>query len=126
MRTTRAGLSLLAVVSVLILAACSGPVFDPTGNYTGAISGSGSSVAVTTTIAATATQNTWDFTLSVSGSPSPYTGTCTHDPSGPAGNLSCSFASGLGVLDGTLNGNAWTGDYLVSGSAAGTFSLTRP
>jgi len=123
MRTIRVGLSVLAVVSLFALAACSGPVFDAAGNYAGTITAGGSPAPVTTTITATSTQNTWDFTISGSGIS--YTGSCTHDPGGTAGNLTCSFASGLGVLDGTLSGNAWTGDYLVSGSAVGTFSLTR-
>ena len=123
MRTISVGLSVLAAVSLFVLAACSGPVFDPAGNYAGTISAGGSSIAITTSITATSATNSWDFTISGSGFS--YTGSCTHDPSGTAGNLSCSFASGTGVLDGTLNGNAWTGEYLVSGSAVGTFSFTR-
>jgi len=94
---------------ILAFTACSGPVFDPTGSYAGTLSASGGgSVAVTTTITATSTQNTWDFALVAGGTT--YPGTCTHDPSGPANNISCSFLSGGYVLDGTLNGNAYAGN----------------
>ena len=48
-----------------------------------------------------------------------------HDPSGTANNMSCSFLSGGYVLDGTLNGNAYTGNWLAAGTMYGTFSLTR-
>ncbi|HKI58108.1 MAG TPA: hypothetical protein VKA00_02680 [Trueperaceae bacterium] len=122
MRQFRVGLSALAVVSVLILAACSGPVFDPTGTYTGTITG----VAVTLTVTSTSAANAWDLTLGYPGGT--YAGGCTHDPGGAANNLHCTFASGTGVLDGTLNGNTYSGTYTDTASPAssGTFSVTRP
>ncbi|HKI58110.1 MAG TPA: hypothetical protein VKA00_02690 [Trueperaceae bacterium] len=119
----RALLLSAGLLLVLAFTACSGPIFDPTGSYAGTLTSGGSPVSVTTTITATSTQNTWDFTL-VAGTSS-YPGTCTHNASGTANNLSCSFFSGGYVLKGTLNGDSFTGDWLAGGSPLGTFSLTR-
>ncbi|HKI58111.1 MAG TPA: hypothetical protein VKA00_02695 [Trueperaceae bacterium] len=115
----------LGIASLLVLAACSGPTFDPTGNYTGTGTSGGSSFPITATISSTSSANTWDLSITSSGGT--FAGTCAHAPSGAEGNLSCTFdyASGTVVFAGTVTGNTYSGTFTDTGGAGGTFTLTR-
>jgi len=114
------------LAALLILVACSGPVLDPTGTYSGNFLLGGSTLPATSVISGTSAANSWDHQLNVTGAP--YSGTCTHDPSGTANNLTCTFAdSGLsGSMVGTLNGNTYSGNWSDDAAESGTFSMTRP
>jgi len=79
---------------------------------------------MTATVTQTGTANTWDLSVTVGSTP--YTGTCTHDTSVSAQNLTCTFNVGFPVtFVGDLNGNAWSGTWSDPVPETGTFSLTR-
>ena len=124
MRQLMVGLSVSAVAFLLVLVACSAPVFDPAGSYTGTITETGSPPApFSATITDISSAVSWDFLLAGSGLS--YPGTCTHDTAVTANHLSCSLTGSTIVLEGTLSGSTWQGTYEVSGSPIGTFSFTR-
>ncbi|HKI59292.1 MAG TPA: hypothetical protein VKA00_08760 [Trueperaceae bacterium] len=122
-RARALGLATFAVL-LLALSACSGPVFDPTGNYAGTLSSGGSPVPVTTAITATSTPNTWDFSLSGGGTA--FTGTCTHDTSVSAENLTCTLDVSGTILTftGDLHNDTWSGT-VTDGMTPATFTVTR-
>jgi len=115
----------LSAGMLLVLAACSGVSFDPTGSYSGTVTTSGSAVPVSGTITNTSTANSWGFTLVSPGGP--VSGTCTHDPAGSAGNLTCSFnySGGTVTFNGTLANNTYAGSYTDTGGPGGSFTWTR-
>ena len=117
----------VGVLFVLVVAACSSATFDPTGTYTGTGTESGSTFAISATISSTSTANQWAIAFTTGGSTS--TGSCTHNPSGTAGNLTCTFAyssTGTAVFTGTLSNNTYSGSFTDTNvPAGGTFTLTR-
>ena len=127
MRQSGVGWLSVGVLSVLALAACSGPAFDPTGSYTGTASGSGGSTTLTATITSGSSSGSWSWTL-VAASSTTYTGTCTHDTGVSANNLTCTFTDGTinGSFVGNLQGNTWSGTYSDDSPESGSFTLTRP
>lgn len=78
---------------------------------------------LTATIASTSTPNSWGRQITFPGDT--RAGACSHDKTVNAGDLKCSFATLVIVLDSTLVGNTWSGDVVQSGVSTGTFRSTR-
>lgn len=120
------GLSVVVVVFVLGLSACSGGGFNPLGNYTGSFDPTGSiPVPISMDITASSTADQW--TLGVTTPGATNSGTCIHDPAGTTGNLICTFTSTGATLTfiGTLTNNTYAGTYTLSTGGGGSFTETR-
>ena len=126
MRLRTAAWLIVGVVFVLTVSACSSAGFDPTGNYSGTASQGGSTFPTTASITSTSTANQWAFSITSGGGTD--TGTCTHNPAGSAGNLTCTFnysSTGTVVFTGTLSNGTYAGTFTDTNAAGGTFTLTR-
>lgn len=121
-------LSMLALVLMVMLAACSGgPTFDPVGSYSGTVYPGGTPASITAGITATSSSGSWDFSAFVPSTGASLVGTCTHDTSLGANDLSCNYldnGTGHGTMVGDLVTNTWSGT-ISEGSDTGTFVLTR-
>jgi len=115
--------ALIGGALIVVLAGCSTPVFDPTGTYTGDMQLSGTPSYSEATVTSTSTTGSWGFQLATSGGA--FTGTCTHNTTVSADNLTCTFTaySTTSQLSGDVKGNTWDGN--ISGGITGTFTLTR-
>jgi len=127
MRQYRGVLSVMAVVSLFVLAACSGPLFDPAGTYVGTLTDGTTTANVSVVVTqASGSTTSWDVTLSGSGSS--YTGTCTHDTSTSAEDLTCSLDIGGTpiTMEGDVHNNTWSGTITQTGvTTTLTFTVTR-
>jgi len=119
----RASIVFWAFALVVALSACSGPLFDPVGNYTGTMAAGGAASPVTIVITEVSSTS-WDVALTTS---STFVGTCTHDTSVSAKNLTCVVDDGgtPATLTGDLDGNTWSGTASESGTTFATFTVTR-
>jgi len=116
----------MALVLVVLTACSGGPTFDPVGSYSGTFYPGGAPESLSAGITSSSSSDTWNISGYVPSTSTTFTGTCAHDTSVDANDLSCSYtyATSSGTVVGDLVGNTWSGTLTEGGDTA-TFVLTR-
>lgn len=116
------------VLLAILLTACGrgGPAFDPTGFYTGTMSGNGNTIASTALISRSGNGFTGSFTL---GSSNTFTGQCA-TVQDVAGGFDCYVTTSTEVLsyEGSFSGDTWRGQWNYigpSGGGGGSFTYIK-